>query len=244
MGRHRQLHPRLAGPRVRRRLAQHAHLHPARPADRLRDPLRAGPRPQRTPPRQGVLPGRRLPARDDPARGERPAVEVVLRPGRRPRQRGAAPSPPADLELVQRRRHGPGVPGDRRHLGQHGRHRAHLPRRAPVHPRRAVRGRRTRRGEPAPARPARHRPADPVRHPHADAAADHRHHAGVHRTVRDHRGGPENATVTVLYLIYKYAFLYNDFGGACALSVMLLALLGAFSAVYLRLTRSGEEAAA
>lgn len=55
-------------------------------------------------------------------------------------------------------------------------------------------------------------------------------------------GGPENATVTVLYLIYKYAFLYNDFGGACALSVMLLALLGVFSAGYLRLTRSGEEA--
>ncbi|MDH6213040.1 carbohydrate ABC transporter permease [Streptomyces pseudovenezuelae] len=54
-------------------------------------------------------------------------------------------------------------------------------------------------------------------------------------------GGPENATVTVLYLIYKYAFLYNDFGGACALSVMLLVLLGAFSAVYLRLTRSGED---
>lgn len=57
-------------------------------------------------------------------------------------------------------------------------------------------------------------------------------------------GGPENATVTVLYLIYKYAFLYNDFGGACALSVMLLALLGAFSAGYLRLTRSSEEATA
>ncbi|MEU3528441.1 sugar ABC transporter permease [Streptomyces sp. NPDC038707] len=51
-------------------------------------------------------------------------------------------------------------------------------------------------------------------------------------------GGPENATVTVLYLIYKYAFLYNDFGGACALSVMLLVLLGAFSALYLRLTRT------
>ncbi|MDW6066106.1 sugar ABC transporter permease [Streptomyces sp. FXJ1.4098] len=54
-------------------------------------------------------------------------------------------------------------------------------------------------------------------------------------------GGPEDATVTVLYLIYKYAFLYNDFGGACALSVMLLVLLGLFSALYLRLTRSGEE---
>ncbi|MFE9903494.1 carbohydrate ABC transporter permease [Streptomyces achromogenes] len=51
-------------------------------------------------------------------------------------------------------------------------------------------------------------------------------------------GGPENSTVTVLYLIYKYAFLYNDFGGACALSVMLLVLLGAFSALYLRLTRT------
>jgi multiple sugar transport system permease protein len=54
-------------------------------------------------------------------------------------------------------------------------------------------------------------------------------------------GGPENATVTVLYLIYKYAFLYNDFGGACALSVMLLVLLSAFSALYLRLTHSGED---
>ncbi|MFF8403797.1 carbohydrate ABC transporter permease [Streptomyces sp. NPDC015684] len=55
-------------------------------------------------------------------------------------------------------------------------------------------------------------------------------------------GGPENATVTVLYLIYKYAFLYNDFGGACALSVLLLLLLGVFSAVYLRLTRTEGDA--
>ncbi|MFZ4239896.1 carbohydrate ABC transporter permease [Streptomyces murinus] len=56
-------------------------------------------------------------------------------------------------------------------------------------------------------------------------------------------GGPESATVTVLYLIYKYAFLYNDFGGASALSVMLLLLLGAFSAIYLRLTRSEGDTA-
>ncbi|WP_327293934.1 MULTISPECIES: sugar ABC transporter permease [unclassified Streptomyces] len=53
-------------------------------------------------------------------------------------------------------------------------------------------------------------------------------------------GGPEDSTVTVLYLIYKYAFLYQDFGGACALSVMLLVLLSAFSALYLRLTRSDD----
>ncbi|MGI5472873.1 carbohydrate ABC transporter permease [Streptomyces sp. CA-132043] len=54
-------------------------------------------------------------------------------------------------------------------------------------------------------------------------------------------GGPENSTVTILYLIYKYAFLYNDFGGACALSVMLLLLLGAFSALYLRFTRTDDR---
>ncbi|MFI5757811.1 carbohydrate ABC transporter permease [Streptomyces sp. NPDC051569] len=53
-------------------------------------------------------------------------------------------------------------------------------------------------------------------------------------------GGPENSTVTILYLIYKYAFLYNDFGGACALSVMLLVLLSLFSALYLRFTRTDD----
>jgi multiple sugar transport system permease protein len=53
-------------------------------------------------------------------------------------------------------------------------------------------------------------------------------------------GGPQDATITVLYLIYKYAFVYFDFGGACALSVMLLVLLGGFSALYLRLTRTDD----
>ncbi|WP_030902636.1 carbohydrate ABC transporter permease [Streptomyces sp. NRRL F-5126] len=53
-------------------------------------------------------------------------------------------------------------------------------------------------------------------------------------------GGPQDSTVTVLYLIYKYAFQYNNFGGACALSVMLLVMLGLFSAAYLRLTRTDD----
>ncbi|KIF77128.1 ABC transporter permease [Streptomyces sp. 150FB] len=53
-------------------------------------------------------------------------------------------------------------------------------------------------------------------------------------------GGPESSTVTILYLIYKYAFLYNNFGGACALSVMLLVVLGLFSALYLRFTRTDD----
>jgi multiple sugar transport system permease protein len=53
-------------------------------------------------------------------------------------------------------------------------------------------------------------------------------------------GGPQDATVTVLYLIYKYAFVYFDYGGACALSIMLFVFLGIFSAFYLRLTRTND----
>lgn len=51
-------------------------------------------------------------------------------------------------------------------------------------------------------------------------------------------GGPEDSTVTVLLLLYRYAFTYNDFGTASALSLLLFVALGAFSALYLRLTRT------
>jgi multiple sugar transport system permease protein len=51
-------------------------------------------------------------------------------------------------------------------------------------------------------------------------------------------GGPEDSTVTVLLLLYRYAFIYNDFGTASALSLLLFVALGAFSALYLRLTRT------
>jgi multiple sugar transport system permease protein len=50
-------------------------------------------------------------------------------------------------------------------------------------------------------------------------------------------GGPENSTVSVLMLIYRYAFLNGDFGRASALAVLLAIVLAAVSAVYLRLTR-------
>ena len=49
-------------------------------------------------------------------------------------------------------------------------------------------------------------------------------------------GGPEDSTVTVLLLIYRYAFVYNDFGTASAMSVLLFLVLGVFSAAYLRLS--------
>ncbi len=50
-------------------------------------------------------------------------------------------------------------------------------------------------------------------------------------------GGPNNATVTVLMLIYRYAFVYGNFGMATALSVMLALVLGIVSTVYLAVTR-------
>ncbi|MEV0354097.1 sugar ABC transporter permease [Nonomuraea sp. NPDC050680] len=50
-------------------------------------------------------------------------------------------------------------------------------------------------------------------------------------------GGPENRTVTVLLLIYRYAFISGDYGRATALSILLALVLSALSAVYLRATR-------
>ncbi|QES43970.1 ABC transporter permease [Streptomyces venezuelae] len=54
-------------------------------------------------------------------------------------------------------------------------------------------------------------------------------------------GGPEDSTVTVMFLVYRYAFVYNDFGTASALSLLLLIALGVFSALYLRVTRAAKE---
>jgi multiple sugar transport system permease protein len=53
-------------------------------------------------------------------------------------------------------------------------------------------------------------------------------------------GGPNNSTLTVLLLIYRYAFqnsLGGDYGMAAALSLMLAVGLGLFTAGYYRLTR-------
>ncbi|MFE3114013.1 carbohydrate ABC transporter permease [Kitasatospora indigofera] len=51
-------------------------------------------------------------------------------------------------------------------------------------------------------------------------------------------GGPNDATVTVLLLLYRYAFVYNDFGLASAMSTVLFVVLGLFAGIYLRLTRT------
>ncbi|SDR89173.1 carbohydrate ABC transporter permease [Microterricola viridarii] len=57
-------------------------------------------------------------------------------------------------------------------------------------------------------------------------------------------GGPANSTVTVLLLIYRYAFqnsLGGDYGAATALSLMLAIFLALLSLVYFRLTKSWSQ---
>lgn len=49
-------------------------------------------------------------------------------------------------------------------------------------------------------------------------------------------GGPANATVSVVQLVYRYAFEFGDLGAASALGLVLLVFLGAFSALYMALT--------
>ncbi|MFE5212771.1 carbohydrate ABC transporter permease [Streptomyces sp. NPDC056600] len=52
--------------------------------------------------------------------------------------------------------------------------------------------------------------------------------------------GPEGSTTTVVYLIYQYAFNFNDYGAAAALGLLLLVLLAGFSAAYARLSRAED----
>jgi multiple sugar transport system permease protein len=57
-------------------------------------------------------------------------------------------------------------------------------------------------------------------------------------------GGPDNATLTVLLLVYKYAFQNTtggDYGKATALSLMMAAALAVLSLVYFRVTRRWSE---
>ncbi len=57
-------------------------------------------------------------------------------------------------------------------------------------------------------------------------------------------GGPANSTMTVLLLIYKYAFqnsLGGDYGAATALSLMLAVVLALFSLLYFRLTKGWSQ---
>ena len=54
-------------------------------------------------------------------------------------------------------------------------------------------------------------------------------------------GFTDPSTVTVMTLVYRYAFAVNqDFGLAASLSVLLFVVLGLFSALYLWITRESD----
>ncbi|MEU8677902.1 sugar ABC transporter permease [Streptomyces sp. NPDC048560] len=53
--------------------------------------------------------------------------------------------------------------------------------------------------------------------------------------------GPEGSTTTVVYLIYQYAFNFNNYGAAAALGLLLLVILAGFSAAYAKLSRADDE---
>ena len=55
------------------------------------------------------------------------------------------------------------------------------------------------------------------------------------------KGGPADSTLTVVLLLFRYAFGTGgsvDYGAAAALSLMLAAVLAIFTACYFRLTRA------
>jgi multiple sugar transport system permease protein len=55
-------------------------------------------------------------------------------------------------------------------------------------------------------------------------------------------GGPANATMTVLILIYRYTFQNAEFGEASALGVVLFLVLAVFALIYMRMTSRLMEA--
>ncbi|GAA5017284.1 sugar ABC transporter permease [Kitasatospora paranensis] len=52
--------------------------------------------------------------------------------------------------------------------------------------------------------------------------------------------GPQNSTLTVVNLIYQYAFSFNNYGSASALGLVMLLVLAGFSALYVRLSRTTD----
>lgn len=55
-------------------------------------------------------------------------------------------------------------------------------------------------------------------------------------------GGPNNATMTVLLMIFNYAFVNGDYGAATALSLLLALVLAVFAGIYQLATRKVARA--
>lgn len=53
--------------------------------------------------------------------------------------------------------------------------------------------------------------------------------------------GTQDSATSVAYLIYQHGFFQNDLNGAAALGMIMLVVLAAFSAIYLRLSTRGDS---
>ncbi|HEY1155411.1 MAG TPA: ABC transporter permease subunit, partial [Arthrobacter sp.] len=53
--------------------------------------------------------------------------------------------------------------------------------------------------------------------------------------------GPQGSTTTVVFLVYQYAFNFNNYGAASALGLILLLVLAGFSVLYARLSRKAAD---
>ncbi|MFI5533668.1 carbohydrate ABC transporter permease [Kitasatospora sp. NPDC051853] len=52
--------------------------------------------------------------------------------------------------------------------------------------------------------------------------------------------GPQGSTTTVVFLVYQYAFNFNNYGAASALGLIMLLVLAGFSVLYARLSRKAD----
>ncbi|WP_083977350.1 carbohydrate ABC transporter permease [Kitasatospora azatica] len=52
--------------------------------------------------------------------------------------------------------------------------------------------------------------------------------------------GPQDSTMTVVNLVYQYAFNFGNYGSAAALGLVMLVVLAGFSAVYVKLSRAED----
>ncbi|GAA3059028.1 sugar ABC transporter permease [Kitasatospora albolonga] len=53
--------------------------------------------------------------------------------------------------------------------------------------------------------------------------------------------GPQGSTTTVAFLVYQYAFNFNNYGAASALGLIMLLVLAGFSVLYARLSRKAAD---
>ncbi|HEX3044005.1 MAG TPA: sugar ABC transporter permease [Bacillota bacterium] len=54
-------------------------------------------------------------------------------------------------------------------------------------------------------------------------------------------GGPNNATMTLMYMVYNYAFVYAEFGKAGALGILLFLFLLGLSLVYIKVNKTVQD---